>query len=61
MSIPPNPCYRLDPHTLQRIEIVDIKKQTTLFETVDPDFEYLYIEPEIDTLNNIIGNRQEDM
>lgn len=44
------PCYRLDPLTLKRIEIINSSELDTFEELLDPDFETLYIENEFETI-----------
>ena len=44
------PCYRLDPATLQRIEIINADEINTFEELIDPDFDTLYIENDFETI-----------
>ena len=52
-----HPCYRLDKETLERIEIVETVDPSPEFQIIDPDFEYLYMDCDSDTLNTF-GNKQ---
>lgn len=61
MAAPKYPCYRLDPHTLQRIEIVEEYFNSQEVEMVDPEFETLYALDEVDIIQNIVPQKEMEM
>ena len=52
------PCYRLDPQTLERIEIIEDCREYDNFSVIHPDFDTLYALDETTIVENIVSQKE---
>lgn len=58
MAAPKYPCYRLDPQTLQRIEIIEDCEKFEDFNLIDPDFDTMFVMDEAAIVENIVNRKE---
>ncbi len=61
MPDPRYPCYRLDPQTLERIEIIEDVEKFDGYNLIDPEFDTLYAVDEITIVENILNQKEMEM
>ena len=60
MTIKQYPCYRLDPYTFKRVEVVNHNYDECV-NLIDPDFDNMFAVDEASIIENILNQKEQEM